>query len=508
MSHITGRSGFVMRTGGAVLALVALLCVPRLGAATELGDVHASVRTLGLATGVIRPGSTVATQVHAPTLELLSIDARNIQGSGLFGAMYGFLAQQWGSAWTGRSADVMTGYVGWEGMDNRVRVQAGRLAVFAGAPRYVFLDGAATTVRLPGNLRVDGYAGSGLYETFEKAFSAPVYGGRIAWMPWEIGHIGIAAQGVDEARATGSGTEAARRTVGVDASLRAWKPLLLTGTYAHDLIGGGLQEARLDAAYRLSPHLAVHARGEVRDPLAWLPKTSIFNAFVARTDGLVGGGFDLDTPGALAVSGGYDRFLTGAGGLDGYRAFAETRLRIDPAGRYRAGLQFGRLFNGENGYNQVRLYVTAKAGMRWTLTGDLDGYQFFHAIHDETMSTRALVGVRCAVTSGVVVGLDGQLWRNPYFEAQAMGLLTLAVNEQTVLRPPPPIQPPPRTTSEPTADEDEEDKEDKDDDDKPAAPKAEPGAAPAPGASKAADEDDDEDEKPAPQAPPAAGGQP
>lgn len=505
MSHVTGRPGHLMRSAGACLAFVSLLYTPRAVGAAEPADVHASVRVLGLATGQMRPGSTAATDVHAPTLELLSIDARNIQGSGMFGAMYGFLAQQWGAAPSGRSADVMTGYVGWEGVDHRLRVQAGRLAVFAGAPRYVFLDGAATTVRLPGDVRVDAYAGSGLYETFEKSFSAPVYGGRVAWMPWEIGHIGIAAQGVDEQRATGSGTEAARRTVGVDASLRAWKPLLLTGTYAHDLIGGGLQEARLDAAFRLSPHLAVHARGEVRDPLAWLPKTSIFNAFVARTDGLVGAGFDLDTPGALSVSGGYDRFLTGAGGLDGYRAFAETRLRIDPAGRYRAGLQVGRLFNGENGYDQVRVYVTAKAGSRWTITGDLDGYRFFHAIHEERLSTRALLGVRCAVVPGVVVGLDGQLWRNPYFESQAMGLLTLAVNEQTVLRRPPGIAPPPRTTSEPTADEDAEDA---DDDKKSAAPKAEPAEdAPPPAAGTAADEDED-DEKPAPQAPPAAKGQP
>lgn len=500
MSHIVHRKHAVL----AALAFVPALWPSAECIAAESGNVNATLRTLGLITGEMRPGSAAATDVHAPTLELLSIDARNVQGTGVFGSMYGFMQQQWSSGPTGRAGDLMTGLIGWEGVDHRVRLQAGRLAVFAGAPRYVYLDGASATTRLPGDLRLDAYAGSGVYETFQRSFSAPVYGARLAWMPWEIGHIGVAAQNVDEAGPSGTDTVAARQTLGVDASFRAFKPLLLTGSYAHDLLGGGLQEARLDAAWRLSPHIAVHARGEIRDPLAWLPKTSIFNAFVARTDGLLGGGIDIDTPGALSLAGGYDRFLIGDDVLDGYRAFAEARLRIDAAGRYRTGLQYGRLYNGDNGYDQLRVYMTAKATSTVSFTGDVDGYRFFRAIRGETMSIRGLLGVRWAAKPGVGLGVDGQVWRNPYFENQALVMFTLILNEQLLARPvavaAAPAKPAPAKAE---AEDDEEDEKAEPAADKPATPDAKaPEAKPAPPDPAGDDEGD------APQPKLADGGKP
>lgn len=431
------------------------------------GELRASLRALGLVTGQLRPGLTAATDLHLPTWQMLTLDGRNLGNTGVFASLYGFLQQQWADGPAGRGADLVHGHVGWEGMNKRVRVQAGRLSVFAGAPRYVFLDGVAAAALLPADLRLDAYAGTGVYETTTKAFEAPVFGGRLAWSPWEIGHVGVALQSLDSPVA-GGGTAAARRTLGVDAALRLYEPLLLTGSYAHDLLGGRLQEARLDANYRVSKYLSVFALGELRDPLAWLPKTSIFNAFVDRNDGIAGAGFDLDTPGALTLSGGYDRYLVADDIPDGYRGYVEARLRVDPEGRYKAGLQLARLNNRQNGYDQARLWATAKATAELQLSCELDTYLFHKEIRGEARSLRGLAAVRWLAKPGVQLGLDAQAWQNPYFTNQALAMVTLQLDEGLLARP---IAKVPLTLPKAAknADEDEEEDEDEDeakDDDK------------------------------------------
>lgn len=483
------------------------------------GEVRASLRAMGLVTGQLRPGLTAATDLHLPTWQMLTLDGRNLGNSGVFASAYGFLQQQWADGPAGRGADLVHGHIGWEGLNKRVRVQAGRLSVFAGAPRYVFLDGVAAAAHLPANLRLDAYAGTGVYETTTKAFEAPVFGGRLAWTPWEIGHVGVALQSLDTPVA-GGGSAAARRTIGVDAALRLYEPLLLTGSYAHDLLGGRLQEARLDANYRLSKYLSVFALGELRDPLAWLPKTSIFNAFVDRNDGIAGAGFDLDTPGALTLSGGYDRYLVADEIPDGYRGYLEARLRIDPSGRYKAGLQYARLNNRQNGYDQGRLWASAKASAQVQLSCELDTYLFHKEIRGETVSLRGLASVRWMAKPGVQIGLDAQAWQNPYFTNQALAMVSLQLDEGMLARP---IAKVPLTLPKAAAEEDEEEEaeDDKDgdkddekdedadkDEDKDEDKDADKDDAKGSGdKSKDKDEDDEDEEeapaKPAPAAKPA-----
>lgn len=465
-------------------------------APAKAGEVRASLRAMGLVTGQLRPGLQAATDLHLPTWQLLTLDGRNVGGSGVFASAYGFLQQQWGDGPSGNSADLIHGHIGWEGLGKRVRVQLGRLSVFAGAPRYVFLDGLAASALLPANLKVDAYAGTGVYETTTKAFEAPVYGGRLAWTPWELGHIGVALQNLDTPVA-GGGSAAARRTIGIDAALRLYEPLLVTGSYAHDLLGGRLQEARLDANYRLNKYLSVYTLGELRDPLAWLPKTSIFNAFVDRNDGIVGAGFDLDTPGALSLSGGYDRYLVADDLPDGYRGYLEARLRVDQNGRYKAGLQYARLNNRQNGYDQARLWATAKATESVQLSCELDSYLFFKEIRGEQASLRALAAVRWTARPGVQIGVDAQAWQNPYFTNQALAMVLLQLNESLMAKP---IDRVPLTLPKSAGDKDEEEEdegEEKDEDKDDAEDKDKDKAEDKEDAEDADDKDDAKEGKPA-----------
>ncbi len=431
------------RTQRARVAALVLATSALLGGGTaataqgaETGDIHASLKTIGLFTGQLRPGTTPATDTSAPGLALLSFDATNAGGTGVFASAYGYMQQQFASGPAGHAADLMLGNVGWAAKKDEIRFQVGRIAVFTGGAQYQYMDGAALIMHLPKAVRVDGYYGTGVYENFDNIFKAPTYGGRVAWTPWELGHIGVGLQAIDDVPVASSTLDYHnRRSLSVDGSLRMFDPLTAVAFYAHDLIDNRLQQARLDLNYKVKDFLILHTKAEMRDPLAWMSKTSIFQAFLQRTDGMVGGSFDLITPGALTVTGGYDRFIKSDLAVDGYRGFLEGRVKIDPAGRNRAGVQYARLFNGDNGYDQVRVFASSKVLDRLTISGDVDCYAFMRSVRGETFSVRGGASARYQVMRGLDTGLDAQIWRNPYFDAQALAMLTIAVNEGLLMAP-------------------------------------------------------------------------
>ena len=432
----------------AATLLVAGLSLPSVDAKADetetAGTLHLTARSITTITRDVVPGQFDQTERQIPTMQLLNLRGENIAGSGIFAYASGFAAQQIASNSLppARAADLAYGYVGWDGLDSKVRVTVGRQFVFSGAPRYIFMDGASAIVRLPANLRLDVYGGSAAFSGFDHSFEAPVIGTRLAWTSGQHGHIAAAFQDV-----SGS-TDATRRTVGLDGSLK-FKDLAFTALVAQDLLGRGLQEARLDATWRPTRWLSLFARGEARDPLAYLPRNSIFTAFVQRTDGLVGVGFDLRTPGALYGSGSYDRYVLTDGLMDGYRAQVNAGLRIDEAGLYRTGISYTRMFNGDNGYDQARLWARGEWFSHFVTALDLDSYFFFSPVRGTSQSLMATLAVRWTPTGGLTAGLDGQIWSNPYFTSQAMALASLTITD-ALFRPVPvkAVAPPPSEDDE------------------------------------------------------------
>ena len=407
------------------------------------GTLHLSAKSVTTITRDVVPGAFDTTERQIPTMQILNLRGENIAGTGMFAYGSGFAAQQIasGSLPPARAADLAYGYVGWDGIDHKVRIQVGRQFVFSGAPRYVFMDGASAIVRLPANFRLDVYGGTAAFSGFQHEFDAPVIGTRLAWMPWTVGHIAAAFQDV-----SGS-TEATRRTVGTDASLRI-KSVTFTGLYAFDLLGRGMQEARIDGTWRPVPWLGIFARGEARDPLAYLPRNSIFTAFVQRTDGLAGLGFDIKTPGALYGNGSYDRYIIGDGHLDGYRAQLNVGLKLDDKGAYRTGVTYTRMYNGDNGYDQARIWCRGELPSHLTAALDLDSYYFFAPIRGVSQSLMATAAVRYQPTRGLTAGVDGQVWTNPYFTSQAMALISVTITDALFRPAPVAVAPPPKKTDD------------------------------------------------------------
>ncbi len=422
-----------MKLAWLALAVALLLVTGPARAAEEdgQGGLHFSARSVTVLTRDVAPGLNT-TDAQAPTFQLLSFHGNNINNTGIFGSGSGYLTQQLasGDLAGGRRGDIAYGYLGWahesEDRSREVRVQAGRQFVFAGAPRAVFMDGGSILGRYD-MLEVNLYGGSAVMRDLDNIFSAPVYGGRVAWTP-KMGHVGVAYQDIS------GNADLTRRTVGADGALHLpfagrWTA---TGVAAYDLLGNGMQEVRLDIRWQPKPveqWLDLYVRGEARDPLAYLPRNSIFTAFVQSTDARAGGGFVLRTPGAFFCNGSYDRYHVVGEGLAGYSGQAEAGLRIDRAGNYRTGLAYSRMSNATNGYDQARIYGRAAPIKQFTAALDLDSYWFFHDVRGTDRSLMATLALRWNATRGVTVGVDGQVWTNPYFTKQALGMATLTVTD-------------------------------------------------------------------------------
>lgn len=449
------------------------------------GDLRGSVRSLTWGSRELKPGAWDQTQPTLPTLQHLTLQGDDLGGTGLYFDGSAFAMQQLAGSGPApaRKGDLLYGYLGWQNQARTARVQVGRQLVLSGAPRYTALDGVLGEVLLPADLRLQAHAGTAVFTGFDHVLTAPVVGGRVQWQPTTRGHLAVAFQDVSGL------ASATRRTVGADFSARLPGQVALVGSGAFDLLGRGLQDARIDVSQRPRPWLGVHVRAEVRDPLAYLPADSIFQAFVQRTDGIVGAGFDLQTPGALYGSGSYERFVVTDGHQDGYRGQVDVGLRLDDRGDDRAGATAARVGNGDNGYSQARLWWRGRLGQTLRAAIDLDALQYFKPIRGHDQSLVATCSVRWVGIRGLSAGVDAQAWSNPAFTSQTMVLATVTATDEWLRAPPPPKPP---LTPPKGAEDDDEDEEGEDD--KKPAPK--PDAAPAgdkppEGAPKAKDDDDD-----------------
>lgn len=415
------------RTIAVAIAATTLLGIDDLRASEQ--PLHIELRSVTLSTRQMRPGTDDQTRDFSGSWQLLHAEGHDLGGSGVSVALGAWaVAAISDSAAEAGTADLVFGHVGWRNKSRSLSVQVGRQGVYVGAPRYVFLDGVRAEAELPANLRLSGYGGYAVWEHLHEALTTPVVGGRLGWHYWKIGHVGVAFQDISVH------AQMNRRSLGVDFGLRALDPLRFQGSWAYDLLGQGLQEARIDGILAVNKHLDLTCRAEVRDPLGWLRRASIFTAFVDRTDPVAGLGFHLRTPGALQVKGRYDRFFNEGDLVDGYRGDLEAILRMDARGRYIVGLMGGALNNGDNGFWHARVYATAAVSERLRLSLDVDGYRFMRNFKGYDRAVLSAVAARWQALHGLSFVVDGRVWQNPEFERQAQGMLHVVATQALFAR--------------------------------------------------------------------------
>jgi hypothetical protein len=130
------------------------------------------------------------------------------------------------------------------------------------------------------------------------------------------------------------------------------------------------------------------------------------------------------------------------------------------------------------------------------ISGELDGYRLLAPIRGHDTSGLAALALAWEGRRGLRLGLDGELWSNPYFTEQARAVLSVTATDELFSRRPllPPARPLPAPEAKKRKEEPAEDKGETPAEDKgeaPAEDEGKPGSMapptePAPGPAEAA----------------------
>lgn len=383
------------------------------------GSVQLFVRTFK----DVSPEDRASTRFRIPFLSIVRVRSARMGVPGLSAEVLGFGEVEAIEPLTGPRGrgDLLLANIAWRGLaKNALTIRAGRQLVFSGAANNAIMDGLYTSVRLPGSVELEAWGGYASEPEFDQSLGDWLTGARIAWNPWDYGHIGVSFA---HERRFG---EISREMLGIDLAWRQLRWLQVTGYTLLKTRDFGLAEASLRIDGRPGRDWQVGAGYRRFDPEARIPLTSIFSVFNHRHFDEVRlhagwfphrGPFSVHAEGALLV---YDDEELGG------HALIRPRLRLSRALGSVIGIEAGRVDNPDDGYWSVRAYGLVSP-LEWMhLSADVE-----EAIHDterndQSLSTVARLTVGFDVIAGLTIMADGALTVNPTFEQHWAGTLRIA----------------------------------------------------------------------------------
>jgi hypothetical protein len=246
-----------------------------------------------------------------------------LQGDGDLEDWLSAEALVWLGAGSETEADALVILVRARDPKGRAELELGRFIATAGAIRPTHLDGIEAGVKLPGQVRLDAFAGVPVAPHFGQNAFDWAAGGRVSRRIGEIASVGIAYL---HRREKGS---LADEEIGLDANAVPFPWLDLSGRVALDLIQFGVTEARVAAGTRRGAWSGDIYFAEL-SPSRLLPATSLFSvlgdvpATSVGTDGKWRAAPRLDVGAGAAL-----RFL---GQEPAWQLSGRTLLRLDDRG--------------------------------------------------------------------------------------------------------------------------------------------------------------------------------
>ena len=337
--------------------------------------------------------SSDATRNRMPVYQFVTVRGRDLGVPGLSVDVSGFgqLELARGFAADRGTGDLMVGFVRYVDPNGWVRATAGRQFVYRGGGYGVALDGATVEGFLPWHLQAQAFGGIVAERTFDGTFDRPAVGGRLAWMPWDWGHVG--ASYYQEWNAG----QIDRQNAGFDAALNCFKQVRVDAASSFDLVGVRVQDVDLTVTYLPSRMASVFVHYGLFDPDALLPRSSIFWVFANELHHQVGGGVDVRPFRGFSVWVNWDQYLYG-GGDTGYLGKARASYLLPVAMPVTVGVEYDRMSETANGYDAVRAFGTGETGF-----GGL-GYRFL---------------------PGLVLDVGAEVNRTPVVTAEVRGLAKL-----------------------------------------------------------------------------------
>lgn len=383
-------------------------------------SVYGSTETFTTLWRALDPSGSDQTAMRFPVYQYVTVRGRNLGVAGLSVDVSGFgqleVTEGWGE--DRGAGDLLYGYVRYVDPNGWGRVTAGRQFVYRGAGYGAGIDGMSADLYLPMSLQFAAFGGLITERRFEGTTERPAVGGRLAWAPWDLGHV--AASYYQQ----WNDGDIDRQNVGADLALRKWKHGSLTSSAIFDMYGSRIQDVDVTATALVSRRFSAFLRYGMFDPDALLPRTSIFWVFARELHQEVGGGVSYRPTRGLQLSLDWDQYFYGDGD-GGYLGKARASYEIPVTVPLKVGLEYGRLSETENGYDALRAFSRGETGYGLRYSAEAMAYLFQNDLrgYDKAMTGYGGLGYR--FIPELVLDLGLEINHTPLVKSELRGFAKL-----------------------------------------------------------------------------------
>jgi hypothetical protein len=364
--------------------------------------------------------SSDATRNRLPVYQYVTVRGRDLGVAGLSADVSGFgqLEILKGFAADRATGDLMYGFVRYVDPNGFVRATAGRQYVYRGGGYGVALDGATVEGFLPGHVQVQAFGGIVTERTFDETLDRPAVGGRLAWMPWDWGHVG--ASYYQEWNAG----QIDRQNVGADFAFRYFRQVSVDGSTTLDLVGTAVQDVDLTVTWLTCRYASLFVHYGLFDPDALLPRTSIFWVFARELHHEVGGGIDVRPFEGFSFWVNWDQYLYG-GGDTGYLGKARASYLLPITMPVTVGVEYDRMSEIDNGYDAVRVFGSGETGFGLRFSAEVLAYFFAHDVRAYDKALTGFGGLGYRFLPGLVLDVGAEVNSTPVVSSEVRGLAKL-----------------------------------------------------------------------------------
>lgn len=370
----------------------------------------------------VSPKDRAAKQFRLPVLTTVHVGGYRLGVEGLSAEVLGYgelEAFEPREGPIGR-ADLLLATVTWRGLPDRMlTVIAGRQLLHVAAANHAILDGLYARVALPAQVILEAWGGWTAEPEFGSDPERWQSGVRLAWDPWDHGHIGLSFHHEH------SGDDVARERLGVDFAWRTLPWLQVVGHAFIDSVEMDLEEMLVRADVDVSRDLKVHAEYRRFDPAARIPKTSIFSVFAQTAYDEAGASLGWYPARSDLSVFGSGSLIVYPGGAVGGRVWIRPRLVVDREDGEVVGLELGRVQGPEDGYWDARVFGVWRPADRVSLAFDAEQAFYDEAQNGHSWSTFARASATLDLIAGLHVMGEVSVTLDPRFEQSWLSLVRI-----------------------------------------------------------------------------------
>lgn len=340
--------------------------------------VYGSATTYFTGRQVLDPNDPMSTMFQTPIYQYLTVGADDVgvPGFAIHLSGWGRLIPTNQAGQLTVTGELMVGNITYTHPKNFLMARAGRQILYESAGNNIVMDGFYLKGRPGKSVEISAFGGWVPYQGNNVDLYRGIFGGRLAYRPWDWGNLGLSYTGQT------NHSTFDRSTLGIDYSFRYRHYLEFSGYILTDMVSLGFQETSNALTYMYKRDWRFTLDYGVYNPSARIAKTSIFSVFTDSKYHKVGADFGYYGQGWLGASL-YGRYFYYDDANHGYELGFRPVLRFDGAGAGSSvGVEIARLKGFENAYTQARAFAIYRPQQlkRLMITADVNNYFYDRAV--------------------------------------------------------------------------------------------------------------------------------